>query len=385
MTRQLPTHADVVIIGGGVMGASTAFHLAEAGVRNILLLEAEQLAGGSTSKAAGGIRAQFSDELNIALALRSLDAFEQFHIRPGGDIDLHQDGYLFLLTTADDVSTFERSVELQNRCGVPSRMLSALEARALSPLIEIDDVLAAAFCGRDGRANPEAVVHGYAAGARARGAQLVSGCRVTGISRRDASITDVQTSLGSVATGTVVATAGPWSRSVGALAGVDLPVDPVRRPIWYTEALPALPPNIPMTIDFSTGFYFHPDGRGLLFGMADHDQPPGFDSPMRPDWLERVGEVAARRIPSLTDVGIAGGWTGFYEVSPDDNALIGEFEVPSRFLYATGFSGHGFLQGPAVGEVMADLVQGKRPFVDVSPLSVDRFASGEIRPEHNIV
>ena len=385
MTSRLPADADVVIIGGGVMGTSTAFHLAEAGDSNVLLLEADQLASGSTSKAAGGIRAQFSDELNIALALRSLDAFEQFHERPGADIDLHQDGYLFLLTTPEDVATFERSVELQNRCGVPSRMISPSEAKTLSPLIAIDDVLAAAFCGRDGRANPEAVVHGYAAGARRHGVRIVSDCRVTGIVTAGSSITAVHTEHGVVRTHVVVAAAGPWSREVGAMAGVDLPVHPVRRPIWYTEPIADLPPNCPMTIDFSTGFYFHPDGRGLLFGMADAQQAPGFDAPLQADWLEQVGAVAARRAPALTEVGIAGGWTGFYEVSPDHNAMIGEMSTPSRFLYATGFSGHGFLQGPAVGEVMADLILRRTPRINVGPLSVDRFTQGTARPEHNIV
>ena len=144
------------------------------------------------------------------------------------------------------------------------------------------------------------------------------------------------------------------------MAGVELPVTPVLRPVWYTEPVPDLPPGLPMTVDFSTGFYFHPEGPGLLFGMADPDQPPGFDQRMRDDWLERVGEVMERRAPAMLEMGVAGGWTGFYEVSPDHNALIGRAEEVEGFVYGTGFSGHGFLQSPAVGEILRDLVLGPR-------------------------
>jgi sarcosine oxidase, subunit beta len=380
----LPDRAEVVIIGGGVMGASAAFHLAEAGVTDVLLLEADQLSCGSTSKSAGGVRLQFSDEINIALALRSLDALERFGVRPGAEIGLQQVGYLFLLTDPADVAVFERNVALQNSMGVPSRMISAAEAGRLSPLANTDDVLAASVCMRDGHATPDAVVLGYANAARQMGGRVVTQCPVTGIAVSDGDITGVRTAAGMVATSTVICVAGPWSRRVAAMAGVDLPVEPVARPIWFTEPMPNRPDLVPMTIDFTTGFYFHSEGPGLLFGMADSEQPPGFDAPMRPDWLEVVGEIVAHRAPSLLDVGIAGGWHGYYETTPDHNALIGEAGDVSRFIYATGFSGHGFLMGPAVGEVLRDLVLGHTPVVDVSGFDVERF-KGATRPEHNIV
>lgn len=382
--RSLPDRAEVVIIGGGVMGASAAFHLAEAGVTDVLLLEADQLSCGSTSKSAGGVRLQFSDEINIALALRSMDAFERFGERPGADIGLQQVGYLFLLTDPGDVSVFEQNTALQNSLGVPSRMISATEAGRLSTLANVDDVLAASICMRDGHATPDAVVLGYATAAREMGVSIATQCPVTGIAVNGGDITAVHTALGTVATSTVICVAGPWSRNVAAMAGVDLPVQPVARPIWFTEPMPQRPDRVPMTIDFTTGFYFHSEGPGLLFGMADTQQPAGFDAPMRADWLEVVGEVVAHRAPALLDVGIAGGWHGFYETTPDHNALIGEAAHVSRFLYATGFSGHGFLLGPAVGEVVRDLVMGHTPPVDVSGFDVDRF-SRETRPEHNIV
>lgn len=384
LDRTLPDRAEVVIIGGGVMGASTAFHLAEAGVTDVLLLEADQLSCGSTSKSAGGVRLQFSDEINIALALRSMDAFERFGERPGADIGLRQVGYLFLLTDPDDVEIFTKNTELQNSMGVPSRMISAAEAGRLSPLATVDDVLAASICMRDGHATPDAVVLGYATAARELGVEVVTRCPVVGIDVVGGDITAVHTSRGTVATSTVVCVAGAWSPRVAAMVGVDLPVQPLARPIWYTEPMPNRPDPVPMTIDFTTGFYFHSEGPGLLFGMADPDQPPGFDAPMRSDWLEVVGDVVAHRAPALLDVGIAGGWHGFYETTPDHNALIGESSQVSRFLYATGFSGHGFLLGPAVGEVLRDLVLGRTPPVDVSGFDVARFA-GETRPEHNIV
>ncbi len=366
------------------MGASAAFHLAEAGVTDVLLLEADQLSCGSTSKSAGGVRLQFSDEINIALALRSMDAFERFADRPGADIGLRQVGYLFLLTDPADVTVFEQNTALQNAMGVPSRMLSAAEAGRLSTLANVDDVLAASICMRDGHATPDAVVLGYATAARAMGVGIATQCPVIGIDVDGGHITGVRTARGAVSTSTVICAAGPWSRPVAGMAGVDLPVQPVARPIWFTEPMPHRPDQVPMTIDFTTGFYFHSEGPGLLFGMADPDQPPGFDEPMRPDWLEVVGNVVAHRAPALLDVGIAGGWHGFYETTPDHNALIGEAANVSRFIYATGFSGHGFLLGPAVGEVLRDLVMGHAPPVDVSGFDVERFGR-ETRPEHNIV
>jgi sarcosine oxidase subunit beta len=377
--------ADVVVIGGGVMGASTAFHLAEAGAGRVILLESDQLAGGSTTKSAGGVRLQFSDEVNVQLALRSLDAFERFAARPGADIQLQQVGYLFLLTEAGDVRDFEQNVAMQQRLGVPSRMLTAAEAGALSPLAEVGDVLAASFCPRDGHCDPASVVLGYATAARELGARVITNCPVTDIDLDGTTITGVQTTQGRIATSTVVNTAGAWSPAIGTMAGVELPVVPVRRPIWFTEPMPDRPDELPMTIDFTTGFYFHKEGPGLLFGMADPDQAAGFDEPMAPDWLDRVGEVVAHRAPRMLEVGIAGGWTGFYETTPDHNALLGESTTVSRFLYATGFSGHGFLLGPAVGEVMRDLVLGHTPAVDISAFAVERFAGGGLRPEKNVV
>jgi sarcosine oxidase subunit beta len=382
----LPTRATVVIIGGGVTGASIAFHLAEAGVSDVVLLEKSELGSGSTSKAAGGVRAQFSDELNIALGARSLEAFTRFGNRPGQEIDLHQVGYLFLLSAPEDVTAFERDVRLQNELGVTSRMIDVAEAEKLSPLIDTDGLLAAAFSPDDGHCTPESVVLGYATAARRHGARLFTGVTVTGIDTVGDEARTVVTDRGSIQAGTVVCAAGAWSQAVGEMVGVDLPVTPVRRQVMFTEAMPDLPAVVPFTIDFATSFYFHREGRGLLLGMSDPDQEPGFHVDYSPDWLPRLGAAIATRAPRLLDVGLSDGWAGLYEVTPDHNALIGRSAHVPNFLYATGFSGHGFLQAPAVGEVVRDLYLGVPPFIDVSPLSANRFAEGaRLRPEAHIV
>jgi sarcosine oxidase, subunit beta len=366
--------AAVVIVGGGVIGTSIAFHLGEAGVDDVLLLEGAELGSGSTAKGAGGVRGVFSDELNVRIGLRSLEAWAAFAERPGWEIDFQQVGYLFLLSSDTEAKEFERSVEMQNRVGLPSRMVSVDEAHELSPLAGLDGVLSAAFCPLAGHATPADAVQGYAAAARAHNVRIKTHTKVTAL-RQGAVLSEA----GSVETECMVCAAGPWSREVGAMAGVELDVRPEKRRIGYTgpiaELAAAEAQPVPMTIDFATGFYFHREGPGLLFGTNDVCDT-------QDEWLERAEPVLRRRAPILLDAPIAGGWWGDYEMTPDHNALIGETEAaPGRFLYATGFSGHGFQQAPAVGEIVRDLYLGREPFVDISPLAAGR---GE-RPERNVV
>jgi sarcosine oxidase subunit beta len=383
--RENPSRASVVIIGGGVMGVSIAYYLAAAGVPDVVLVDKDALGSGSTCKAAGGVRAQFSDRINIELGLRSLETFENFGERFNQEIDFHQVGYLFLLDSAATVGAFEQNVALQNDLGVPSRMISAAEAKHMSPLICTEGVLAAAFSPTDGHCTPESVVLGFASAARRKGARLISQCAATGIERDGDQIVAVNTEGGRIETDTVICAAGAWSKEIGEWVGVDLPVIPVRRQILVTEPLSVPDPNMPFTIDFGSSFYFHPEGRGLLLGMSDPHEKPGFNISRSDEWMLGLGEAMERRAPGLIDVGIATGWAGLYEMTPDHNAIIGETDNLSRFLYATGFSGHGFLMGPAVGEVMRDLYLGDQPFVDITGLDARRFADDEIRPELNIV
>jgi sarcosine oxidase subunit beta len=372
-----------VIVGGGVVGVSAAFHLAEAGAE-VVLLERDQLGSGSTSKAAGGVRTQFSDPLNIEIARRSLDAFKAFDRRPGWEIDLHEVGYLFLLTREEDVEAFTTSVALLNEVGIPTRMVTPQEAHELSPLLEVDDVLAASYSPQDGHATPEAVVQGYASAARNHGAHLRTGCEVTSIDVRDGEIEAVHAGETTVKTDTMICAAGAWSRRCGELAGVELPVTPLRRQVLFTEPMPNLAPKVPLTIDFSTTFYFHREGPGLLTGLSDPTETPGFSIETTDDWIPSLLDVAQRRAPRIATTGIRGGWAGLYDMSPDHNAIIGEAAAVSRFLYATGFSGHGFLQGPATGELLRDLVLRRPTFADIAPLSVERFQRADPRPERNI-
>ncbi|RZU14041.1 sarcosine oxidase subunit beta [Kribbella rubisoli] len=381
----VPESADVVIVGGGVMGTSIAFHLAEAGVERVLLLEKDQLGSGSTCKAAGGVRANFSDSVNIALGARSLEAFAAFAERPGQEIDLHRVGYLFLLETDEQFEQFRESTQLQNALGQPTRMISVDEAVALAPIVAPDGLVGACFSPTGGHCTPESVVLGYATAARRLGATLLTGCEVIGIDAVGNHLTAVRTSLGTVRTGTVICAAGAWSEGLAASVGVELPVTPLRRQIVVTEAIPDLPAGLPMTIDFGSTFYFHREGPGLLVGMSDPDEQPGFSVNRTDTWIPRLTDVMARRAPSLLEVGLTGGWAGLYEITPDHNALIGEADHVSRFLYATGFSGHGFLQGPAVGEVIRELYLGRKPFVDISPLDAGRFGHSANRAERNIV
>jgi sarcosine oxidase subunit beta len=360
--------AEVVICGGGAVGASVAWHLAELGLTDVVLLERDTLASGSTAKSAGGIRTQFADELNVRLSLRSLEEFTAM----GEEIELRQWGYLFLLDRPEDVEHFRAAVAVQRSLGVPSEELDADGALALVPQLDVEGVLAATYCPLDGHCAPEAVVQWYARGAAARGVRVRQGCAVTGIRTSDGRIEAVETTAGPIATSTVVCTAGAWSRELGALAGVDLPVRGEPRHLWFTSQDAGLPRELPLTVDFSTSFYFHREGPGLVFGG-------------REPRLEDVAEAAARRLPALVDLPVESSWWGYYEVSPDHNALVGESTAVTRFLYATGFSGHGFLQAPAIGEHVAELVTGRPPTLDLSAFDVERFARGEERREAFVI
>ncbi|MDX6571657.1 MAG: hypothetical protein QOC86_813 [Gaiellales bacterium] len=360
------------------MGASTAFHLAAGGVPDVLVLERETLASGSTSRSAGGARLQFADELNVGLSLRSLDEFEQWHALIGEHVEFvpeiafHQHGYLFLLDAPGDVELFREALLVQHACGVPSRELTPAEAAELVPQLELDGVLAATFCPRDGHMSPEAVVQGYAAAAVACGARVAQGCPALAIDCAGGRITGVRTAQGTVATDTVVCAAGAWSREVGAMAGIEIPVHGEPRHMWFSPQHGGLRDDLPLTIDFTTSFYFHREGPGIVFGG-------------RESALEEVAEHALERLPLILELPIQSSWWGFYEVSPDHNAIVGESPGTGRFLYATGFSGHGFQQSPAIGEHLAQLVRGERPSFDLSALAVERFARGEQRAERFVV
>jgi len=378
--------ADVVIIGGGCMGASVAYHLTRLGISNVILLEREeQLGAGSTGRNAGGVRHQFSHEANIRLSIESIRFMERFADEVGHPAGLHQDGYLFLLSADDSVETFRRNVALQRRLGVDVQWLNGDDAARLAPGLSVDGVIAATFCQRDGIADPNGVTMGFARAAQAAGATVERRTEVTGIRTEHGRVTAVETNRGDIATRIVVNAAGPQAGLVGQLAGVAVPVEPYRRHIFIAQIASGVPASRIMVIDFETTFYFHREGAaGLLFGMGDPETPT-FDTTVQWDFLPRVVEVAVRRLPALGDAAVSHAWAGLYEVTPDANPLIGAMPGLEGLYLIAGFSGHGFQHSPAAGRILADVIAGRDPEFDLSPFAPDRFARGAAIGERYVV
>lgn len=383
---------DVVVVGGGIMGLTSAYELARVGQR-VLLVERAELGAGSTSKAAGGLRIQFSDESNILLGARSLESYVRMQEERHHALDLLRTGYLFLLSDPADLARFERDVALQNSLGLPTRFLTVAEAVDLSPVVSPDGLIAAVFNPLDAHCTPEAAVGAYAHEARRAGAALWTRAELVDIEVTAGRVSGVHVAadgLGGprevrIGTDHVVCAAGVWSPAVGAMVGLDLPIRPLRRQVIVTEPVGFDARALPFTIDFSTSLYFHSEGSGLLLGAPEVVESHDFDLRRDPAWLEHLGELIDRRAPALADVEVRAGWAGLYEVTPDHNALIGTAPDVAGFHYACGFSGHGFLQGPAVGEVVRDLVCGNPTVIDVSGLGLDRFAGGALRRELTVV
>ena len=347
-----------MVIGGGVMGAAALHYLAELGCERPVLVERETLASGSTGRCAGGVRTLFSDDLNRRICDESIRRLERFEDEVGQELDLRLWGYLFLLGSDDDAARFAAD---------GASMLTPDGAREIVPQLDVAGLTAAAFDERAGYVTPDLVVQGYARHAAGRGAHIEQSCAATrGVTERGR-VTGVETALGTIATERVILTAGVWSRDL-----FDLPVERERRYMFFTEDAPSFPQELPLTIDFATGFYFHREGAALALGGREQT-------------LEDLAPVAARRIPSLEDLGVRSAWWGYYEMSPDHNALIGAALEPEGLFYATGFSGHGFQQGPVVGEHLAQLALGLEPTFELSQFAVERFASGSARREQNVI
>ncbi len=380
----LPGTAEVVVVGGGIMGASIAFHLAEAGVTDVVVLERGTLGSGSSAKPLGGVRATFSDPNNVELGLQSLRAYETFADRFGVDIGLRQVGYLFLCRSEAELAAVEASVLLQNRLGGNSRMVTPAEACEINPMLEQGPLLGASFSPRDGYAEPARVVEGYARAATRLGVVCCEHTEVLQLGTDPTGTHQVRTQRGSISTGTVIITAGAWSAKLGAMLGVHLPVQAIRRQVGFTPQLDRPHPTVPFTLDLSTTLYFHNYRNGLLLGISNTDEEPGFCREFSYGWTVAFDAAAAVVAPSLVGQPLVGGWAGLYENTPDHNALIGKAAVPG-VLYATGFSGHGFLQGPAVGEIVRDLYLDKDPFMDPTAFSADRFSTGALLTEIHII
>lgn len=360
------------------MGMSAAYHLANRGAK-VTVLESEPMFGmGSTALNAGGFRHQFSTAVNIQLSKLSLEMIERFTDDFDQAVDLNLCGYLFLLDSEESVAVFRRNVELQHSLGVMTRWLSPDDVVRIAPQVDLTGILGATFYERDGLVDPSGIMQGYVRGASRAGATLRTGVRVTGAKGRGGVIQSLETTAGDVSGGTFLLAAGPWSGSVGRTIGVDIPVNPIRRQIAVTSPVAGLTKAFPFVIDFSQSLYFHYEGGAILTGMSNHDQGPGFDISVDETFREKHVEAAMQRLPMIAEAEIASEWAGLYEVTPDDQAIIGKLPQMENLYACTGFSGHGLMHGPAAGLVVAEeILDGAATTIDITPLRWRTFGVGE--------
>lgn len=372
---------DVLIIGAGVVGCSVAFHLTRLGVRRVAIVERERVpASGSTSKANGGIRAQFTTQVNVEMSLRSMDILDELAPVIGEPPIYRRAGYLFFTASPERLAAMGRAVAFQRSLGVPVELLAGDEVRRRAPFVEAADLVGGTFGPRDGFIDPEALAGFFLREAVRAGVDVAYGAEVRAISRTPSGAFVVTTTAGEREAGIVVDAAGPWAASVAALAGVDLPVVPVRRHLLLTGPCPALPATIPMTIDADTGILIRREGGRVLVAYSNPDEPAGFVTEFDTSFPERIAEPFERRFPLVAAAGLdlRRSWAGLYEVTPDHHAVLGPAEDVPGFFFVNGFSGHGIMHAPAAGEAVAQWIAGGRASsVDVAPLSPGRFARGE--------
>jgi sarcosine oxidase subunit beta len=373
---RMPQTADVVIIGGGAVGLSTAYHLAKLGLSDVVLLEKDTLGEGSTGRCAGGARVDFSTAVHIEFSLLAFAKFKTFADELGVDPQFRRVGYLMLATSDLALTQLMQNRPLYEQYGLAVDFLYPEEVQKRWPYINTEDVRGATFCARDGYLGPHEVVQGYAAGARRLGARILQHTPVTDVLVEHGRVRGVQTPQGSIATRTVLNAAGPYAGVVGRMVGIDIPVKPLRRQVFVSGPVPALPDQIPQVIDLAYGTTYRREGEGfMLYGPQDRE--PSFNTAV--DWEATVwaSERAAHRLPAMAEASIVRGWAGLYEVSPDNHAILGPVPGVAGFVLANGFSGHGFMHSPATGQVMAEyIVHGAAQTIDITSLALERFARG---------
>jgi sarcosine oxidase subunit beta len=408
--------ADVVIIGSGIVGSSVAYHLAEQGCTNVLVLEREAHQGkGSTGKSMGGVRAQFSTPVNIQMSKYSIDFFSKFDEVVGHPADYRAHGYLFCATNEQHIAYLKANMERQQALGVTNvEWISPSDISKIVPQLRVDDILGGTFCPTDGFVDPHSVMMGFMLNAREKGVRLWLDTTVTGIatdqsghspagkneydafgkaepfrtSGRQSRIAGVQTSRGFISTRIVVNAAGAWAAQIAAMAGAELPVEPLRRQLVPTEPFDRLPQRFPMVIDMSTGFHFRREGKGILLAWNDPQETPGFKTDFDETFVEKILTRAASRVPVLAEAGVnpRRAWAGLYEMTPDHHAIIGPAPNVQGLYFVNGFSGHGVMHSPASGKVAGDLVlKGRSDLLDANQLSVERFAQGRSLEETAIL
>ena len=373
--------ADVVIIGGGIVGSSIAYHLTSAGCRNVLVLERESAQGkGSTGKSMGGVRAQFSTPVNIRMSLYSIPFYSTFEERLGYLCDYRAQGYLFCATSDKHLSYLRANYKTQVELGLTNvGLLDSGEIRGMFPQLRSDDIIGGSFCSTDGFVDPHSAMTGFMSWAKDHGAIIRKSARVMAIPQDGRGISGVETTGDSIATRTVVNCAGAWAASVAKLVDIDLPVEPLRRMLVPSEPFDHFPHTAPMIIDMTNGFHFRPEGRGFLLAWTDPDETPGFKTEFDPAFVEKILMRAADRVPCFADLPVnpKRAWAGLYEMTPDHHPILGEAPGVPGFFLANGFSGHGVMHAPATGKILSDLIlTGKTDLIDASLLNLSRFADG---------
>jgi sarcosine oxidase, subunit beta len=373
--------ADVVIIGGGIVGSSIAYHLTEQGCRNVVVIEREAHQGkGSTGKSMGGVRAQFSTPVNIQLSLYSIPFYASFDERLGYPGGYRAQGYLFLATRDAHLRYLATNMEKQRALGLTTvEKISVDEIAKRYPQLRTDDVLGGNFCSADGFVDPYSAMNGFMAKASENGARLWRGTEVTGINRDNQGVAGVQTSREAISTRKVVNAAGAWAASIAKMVEVDLPVEPLRRMLVPTEPFDEYPHSAPMTIDMSNGFHFRPEGLGFLMAWNDPEETPGYKVDFESTFLEKILDRAANRVPCFERVAVnpKKAWAGLYEMTPDHHPILGPVPDAPGFFCANGFSGHGVMHAPATGKILSDLVlHGRTDLIDASLLNLQRFVEG---------
>lgn len=380
------TSADVVIIGGGIIGFSVAFQLAKRKFGKIVLVEKEAMIGeGSTAKAAGGIRAQFAQQVNVEMSMWSERFFKRFKEETGSEALFDQVGYLFLLDNDSDAKTFSESAEMQKSLGLPVELLDPKEIKKIAPHVRVDDIKLGTFCKDDGIADPWEFLSGFEKSARNMGVEIVFEAEAQTIDVEAGTVTGVHTRQGLVKTPVVVNCAGPHAGKIAEMVGAKLDVQPYKRQIVNTAELDFVKPSFPMIVDVTSGLYSHKESKGLLLGWADKTRGPSFDISVDPEYTDAILEKALERIPQLETAEIANQWAGLYESTPDHLAVIGWEEKVKGMFHCCGFSGHGVMHAPAAGLLTAEILEGKQTSIDISILSPDRFAKGELVEETNVI
>ncbi|HEX8266804.1 MAG TPA: FAD-dependent oxidoreductase [Pyrinomonadaceae bacterium] len=384
--------AEIVIIGGGVVGASAAFHLTERGARNVLILEREARLGlGSTGKATGGVRAQFETEINIRMSLYSIDFFRKFNEITGVDCGYEPRGYLFFATDEAQLDYLRRTSQKQKSLGLEKvEIVDAETIAEIVPGMNCADVVGGSFCSTDGFIDPFGVLEGFAKKATENGAEIEFSTTVSAIETENGKVKSVETNRGRIETENVVLTAGAWAREIAETAGIDLPVEPLRRQIVWARSPQELPANLPMVIDIGTGFHFRPAKNSLtevLFAYPDRDEKPTFKTDFDEEFIAKVYEKAKSRAPFLAETSVVREKcrAGLYENTPDHHAIIGGCEIEGLY-FCNGFSGHGVMHSPASGRAVAEiLLDGAASFMDVSMLDLKRFAESRLIHETSFI